>query len=274
MEVEAGDFAPPVASRPAILRVVSFNVHHGNDIPGLARSIRTNAELCTADVFLLQEIESFPAEGKSRARRLAEALGLNYVYAPARLKEAGDGTHGLAVLSRLPLRDIEVIPLKQFSLGVNTRRRIALGATVQLGVRKLRLYNVHLDTRINAQQRMEQLQPVLEAASRTKTDAVVIGGDFNTNPFYWLLPVVPVFRSNQAKAVDEYMKDGGFDAPLAQAGGTARKLGGRFRVDAIYSRGLEVKGAAVEDGVALSDHFPIWVDLAWPEKLDDAAAKP
>ncbi len=273
LEVEAENLGAS-APVPEIVRVVSFNVHHGDDIPGLARSIRSSAELSSADVFLLQEIESFPAEGKSRTRRLAEALGLSYAYAPARLKEAGDGTHGLAVLSRFPLRDIEVIPLKQFSLGVNTRRRIALAATVDLGARKLRLYNVHLDTRINAHQRIEQLHPVLEAASGAKTDAAVIGGDFNTNPFYWLLPVLPVFRSNQAKLVDDEMKKSGFDAPLAQAGGTARKLGGRFRVDAIYSRSLEIKGAAVEDGVAVSDHFPIWVDFAWPVKPTNNSAKP
>jgi endonuclease/exonuclease/phosphatase family metal-dependent hydrolase len=251
--------------------VVSFNVHHGDDLPALLRSLRTHAELCAADVFLLQEIESFPAEGKSRTRRLAEALGLNYVYAPARLKEAGDGTHGLAVLSRFPLTSIEVIPLKQYNLGVNTRRRIALGVTVEVGARKLRVYNVHLDTRINARQRIEQLQPVLEAAGAAPADAVVVGGDFNTNPLYWLLPVLPLFRSNQAKAVDDHMKKSGFTTPFSETGGTMKKWGGRYRVDAIYSRGVGLRGSGVEEGVTVSDHFPIWVDVAWPEKPEQKA---
>ncbi len=251
--------------------MVSFNVHHGDDVPGLARSIQRNPELCSADAFLLQEIESFPTEGASRTRRLAEALGLNYVYAPARLKEAGDGTHGLAVLSRFPLSEIEVIPLEQYNLGVNTRQRIALAVSLQLGERRLRLYNVHLDTRINARQRIEQLQPVLEAAGRQGLNELVIGGDFNTNPVYWLLLVLPIFRSNQAKAVDEYMNEKGFAAPFAEAGGTMKKWCGRFRVDSIYSRGLTVKGFGVEQSVTVSDHFPVWVDLSWPEKPAKAA---
>ncbi|MGH9814101.1 MAG: endonuclease/exonuclease/phosphatase family protein, partial [Candidatus Acidiferrales bacterium] len=192
-------------------------------------------------------------------------LRLNYVYAPARLKEAGDATHGLAVLSRFPLREVEVIPLKQYNLGVNTRQRIALGVTLELGKRRLRLYNVHLDTRINARQRLEQLQPVVEAARRHAVAETVIGGDFNTNPLYWLLPVLPIFRSNQAKVVDDHMKEKGFVTPFAEAGGTSKKWGGRFRVDAIYSRGLTVKSFAVEESVAISDHFPLWVDLAWPK---------
>ena len=266
---ESGQLAAAPGAAPEIIRVVSFNVHHGDDVPALVQSIQTNAALCSADVFLLQEIESFPAEGQSRTRRLAEALRLNYVYAPARLKEAGDATHGLAVLSRFPLREVEVIPLKQYNLGVNTRQRIALGVTLELGKRRLRLYNVHLDTRINARQRLEQLQPVVEAARRHTVAETVIGGDFNTNPLYWLLPVLPIFRSNQAKVVDDHMKEKGFVTPFAEAGGTSRKWGGRFRVDAIYSRGLAVKSFAVEESVAISDHFPLWVDVAWPEKPSD-----
>jgi endonuclease/exonuclease/phosphatase family metal-dependent hydrolase len=263
LEVEIGELATPPAAAPQTLRVVSFNVHHGDDMPALIRSLQTHAELCAADVFLLQEIESFPAEGRSRTRRLAEALNLNYVYAPARLKEAGDGTHGVAVLSRFRLSSVEVILLKRYNLGVNTRRRIALGVTVEVGERKLRVYNVHLDTRINARQRLEQLQPVLDATNGAAVDAVILGGDFNTNPFYWALPVLPIFRSNQAKAIDTHVKQNGFTTPFSETGGTMKKWGGRYRVDAIYSRGLEVKGFAVEDGIAVSDHFPLWVDLAW-----------
>lgn len=255
--------APPVTA-PETIRVVSFNVHHGDDIPGLARSIQAHPGLCTAHVFLLQEIESYPAEGASRARKLAEALGMNYVYAPARFKEKVPGTHGLAILSRFPLRDIEVIPLKRYKLGVNTRRRIALGATLELGGRRLRLYNVHLDTRINARERIEQLQPIVEAAKRQSIGEAVIGGDFNTNPFYWLLPLLPVFRSNQAKAVDDYMKQHQFETPFAQSGGTVKKWMGKFRVDTVYSRGLRAGAYGVEDGVRISDHFPLWVDLTLP----------
>ncbi|MGH9789463.1 MAG: endonuclease/exonuclease/phosphatase family protein [Candidatus Acidiferrales bacterium] len=266
LEPESGQLATAPAGAPGVIRIVSFNVHHADDVPALTLAIQRNSGLCSADVFLLQEMESFPAEGASRTRKLAERLGLNYVYAPARLKEAGDGTHGLAVLSRFPLSEVEVIPLKQYGLGVNTRRRIALGVTLELGERRLRLYNVHLDTRINARQRIEQLQPIVEAARRYGAAEVVIGGDFNTNPFYWLLPVLPVFRSNQAKAVDDFMGQKGFATPFAEAGGTIRKWGGRFRVDTIYGRGLTARGFAVEESVAVSDHFPVWVDLAWTEK--------
>jgi len=270
---EVGPTLPAPHAIPSVVRVVSFNVHDGDDIPALVMAVRSHAELCSADVWLLQEVEAFPAEGKSRTQRLAEALGLNYVYAPARLKEAGDGTHGLAILSRFPMSDIEVVPLKQFQLGVNTRRRIALGVTLHLGERRLRVYNLHLDTRINADQRIEQLRDVVEAAQRQPLREVILGGDFNTNPIYWLLPLLPVFRSNQAKAVDDYMKQNGFAAPFAEGSGTVSKWYGKYRVDAVYARGLAVRRWNVESGVSVSDHFPLWVDLVVPPAETENAAR-
>jgi endonuclease/exonuclease/phosphatase family metal-dependent hydrolase len=264
---EVRELLPPPTAVPVAVRVVSFNVHYAHDVSLLAQSIRDNPNLRTADLLLIQEIESYPAEGASRARKLAKALQLNYVYAPARRTEAGVGTHGLAILSRYPLSDIEVLPLPRYDLGFNTRRRIALGATLSLPGRRLRVYNVHLDTRINTRDRIEQLRPVVEAADSHAVKEVVIGGDFNTNPFRWLFHRIPFFRSDQAGAVDAFMQENGFQAPLAEIGATLHKKLFRARVDALYAHGVKTQAAGVEREVETSDHYPVWVDVAWPTEL-------
>lgn len=259
---EVGQLLPAPAEAPARLRIVSFNVHSAPDVPALAESIRSNPGLRDADIFLIQEIEDHESEGKSRARRLAELLKLNFVYAPARRTDDG-GTHGLAILSRFPLKNIEVLPLPQFDLKYNTRPRIALAATVDLAGRPLRLHNLHLDTRINAAQRLEQLRPVVEAARRQPLAQVIVGGDFNTNPVRWAFSVLPVFRSDQAGAVDDFMKENGFATPLAESSSTSNSFF-KVRLDSIYLRGLVARQAAVERTVEVSDHFPVWVDIVWP----------
>ena len=271
---EAASFAPAVGQTPDRLRVVSFNVHYARDLTALAESFRATPALRDADVFLLQEIESYAAEGGSRSRKLAEALRLNYVYAPARTTRAG-GTHGLAILSKFPLTEIEVLPLPRNDLGSKTRRRIALGATVQVGEQRLRLFNVHLDTRINIAERRAQLALVLEAAKKFSGAPVLIGGDFNTNPFRWAWGGrLPFLRSNQAAALDAFMAKQGFKTPLAESGSTTRGRLWRARLDAIYIRGLEARGSAVERQVSVSDHFPVWLDLAWPPATSGAGAPP
>ena len=269
---ESAQFAPPVATPPDRLRIVSFNVHYARDLALLAESFRASATLREADLVLIQEIESYGSEGASRARKLAEALRLNYVYAPARITRAG-GTHGLAILSRHPLSDIEVLPLPHNDLGAKTRRRIALGATVEIGGQRLRLYNVHLDTRINIAERRAQLQPVLDVARRQAIEAVLIGGDFNTNPFRWAWSGrLPFLRSNQAAQLDYFMIEQGFATPLAESGSTSRRTLWRVRLDSIYIRGLEARGSDVEREVDVSDHFPVWLDVAWPPAASRATS--
>lgn len=263
LQPEVRHLVPPSSLVPDKIRLVTFNVHSGRDLPALAESIGAHPTLRNADIFLLQEIESYESEGASRTRKLAEALQFNYVYAPARATDEG-GTHGLAILSRFPLSDIEVLPLKQYDLNYKTRRRIALAATLDVAGRPLRVYNLHLDTRLNTKDRLEQLRPVVEAALAQPVADVVIGGDFNTNAFRWLFHVLPIFRSDQAGAVDDFMKENGFETPFAEAGPTSRKRLLRFRLDSLYSRGLPVGKFGVERSVESSDHVPLWMELLWP----------
>jgi endonuclease/exonuclease/phosphatase family metal-dependent hydrolase len=276
LKLESANILPPVEAAPETVRVVSFNVKLGLDVGKLARFIQENATLARADIFLIQEIESFPDEGASRTRKLAERLRLNYVYAPARhqLREEKNGTHGLAILSRYPLQDLEILPLPFFKLRVRSRRRIALAATVVVPGGSLRLYNLHLDTRLNVQQRLVQLQPVVDAAQANASAPVIIGGDFNTNPFRWAWSSLPWFRSGQAVAVDKYLAEAGFTTPLTEAGSTARRGWMRFRLDSLYSRGVTVGEHGIVREGDVSDHYPLWMDLEWPPENSRPAPEP
>jgi endonuclease/exonuclease/phosphatase family metal-dependent hydrolase len=253
--VVAHETAPD--AQPGAVRVVTFNVHFGADVPGLARAIRSNPRLSQADILLLQEIESHP--GDDRAARLAEALRLNLVYAPARVER--DGTHGLAILSRYPMKNLEVLRLKRYDLGYRgTRRRIAMAATVDLPGRSVRVYNVHLDTRLTPAERLLQLEPVV--AEAVKQPAAIVGGDFNTiTAVPSLLPLLPLPLPgySQAEGLDAYMKAQGFATPFASIGSTHRFP---MRLDAVFAKGLAVAGQGKEISVDVSDHFPLWVDVS------------
>lgn len=263
-EPELSTTQPSAAAMPHSLRIACFNVHYGREPLKLAQSLRDNKELSQADILLIQEIENHAREGSSRAAQLAAVLGFNYVYAPARTTESG-GTHGLAIFSRYPLRDIEVIQLPQYNLHFNTRSRIALAATVEVGETALRVYNLHLDTRLNPDERREQLRPALERARAQPLARVVVGGDFNTSPFRWLGHVFPVFRSNQANTLDQYMHAQGFETRFVRGGPTTtRRRFMPFRLDTLYTRGLQVRASGVAYTVAGSDHVPVWIEVAWP----------
>jgi endonuclease/exonuclease/phosphatase family metal-dependent hydrolase len=262
-----GDGLPataPEATSPATLRLVTFNVEYGEDVSGLARAFQENAALAQADVILLQEIRSFPEEGSSRASRLAAALGMGYVYAAAR--SIGTGTHGLAILSRLPFDGVAVMELPHADLPTGSERRIALTVTVHTGAGPLQLIDVHLDTRLNVADRLLQLRPaVIDAPTR-----VVVAGDFNTNPMLWafnLMPLMPLQalgKESQAVALNEYMDSLGFDNTTADFGPTATFPLVAPKLDSIYTRDVTSVPGGVERSVRLSDHWPVWVDLTLP----------
>jgi endonuclease/exonuclease/phosphatase family metal-dependent hydrolase len=239
------------------VRIVSFNVQYARDVPRLAAAIRGAPAIASADVMLVQEIEDRPGEGGSRAERLAAALGLEHVYAPARATGDG-GTRGLAVLSRFAARDLEIIRLP--NPHPSFPPRIGMSVTLDAAGAPLRVYNVHLDTRINPGERAAQLGPVVEAARRDPHQRVVVGGDFNTLPFGWLSRVVPFPLLAATRLVDRMFTDCGFAAPLARIGRTHRAP---VRLDAIYLRGMEPMPGGVARDVLVSDHHPVWIDVRW-----------
>src|SRR5215467_12606956 len=115
-----------VTQPPAVgtsLRIVTYNIHMGPDIPGLISAIKGNTQLASADVFFFEEIESHPSDGKSQAEMLAEALGMNYAYAPAWTYPDG-GTHGVACLSRFPITEPQVLHLPYYELEGASELRI------------------------------------------------------------------------------------------------------------------------------------------------------
>lgn len=241
------------------LRVVTYNVHL-ETAAGIIQAIEHNARLRAADLLLLQEMEARDREGATRAEQVAKALGMNFAYAPGYGLRSG-GSHGVAILSRFPLRDIEVIELPYYHVVVNSARRVALGATLNLGGKDLRVYSVHLDNRISPARRQKQLAPVLRAA--TSFDGpVVIAGDLNTSPFCWAWALLPLPCGQQDDAAEESARKYGFDTPVSNSGATFKWLS--MKLDAIYLRGLETGDSAVEHSVRLSDHLPLWLDLELP----------
>jgi endonuclease/exonuclease/phosphatase family metal-dependent hydrolase len=263
--VAGAELVQPPGAPAAVdaLRVITWNVEYGEGVEGLAAAVAGDPALAGAAVILVQEIESHPSEGTSRPQRLAEALGMGWAYAPAR--EEGDGTHGLAILSALPLENVMVKELAHVDLPVADYPRIALAADVVVGGAPLRLVDVHLDTRMSVSDRLVQLRPaVIDAPA-----AAVVGGDFNMMPYVWAggaIPLAPVDQTadtDQAPIIDAFMRALDFATPTAELGATQHSLLlGELRLDALYPRGIRAGASGIERDIDLSDHWPVWVDLS------------
>lgn len=251
--------AAVAAPTAGTLRVVTYNVH-GIDGDALYDALAAQRATADADVYVLQEVERRPGEAISRACVTAERLGRRCVYAPGH-ELPGGGDLGVALLTRAPVTDVELVELPYVSTVVRSGRRVALGATLATEAGPLRLYAVHLDNRIGPSDRVRQLAPVLTAA-RAHQLPTVIAGDMNTSPFEFLGHLVPVPTGRQARRLEASVRAAGFATPATEVGATSRFLG--MRLDAIYTRGVTVTHAEVAGDVDASDHLPLWADVVVP----------
>jgi endonuclease/exonuclease/phosphatase family metal-dependent hydrolase len=257
----AGTAAAAVGGFSGTLRVATYNVQDGGaPLDELARAFTSDPALAHADVVLLQEEEAFPGEPAPRAAELAQALGMGWFYAPARPTLDGTGTFGNAILSRFPMSDLEVLDLPHAD---NKLQRIAIRAALDLGGTTAYVVSTQLDTTINFTTRVLQLHPVvIDMPPRA-----LVGGDFNTNPYLWDhgdVPVVPdsvVVDTDQAALLDDYMGGLDFANGTAELGATEVRYGVQSRLDAVYARGFTPMDGGVVRSIALSDHWPVWVDV-------------
>ena len=213
------------------LSVVSFNIAWAQGVDSALTVLRGEPALRDADVILLQEMDA-PA-----TQRMAEALGMHYVYYPATLHPKTRRDFGNAVLSRWPITSDAKIVLPHIAR-LRRTQRIATAATVRVDGRDVRVYSAHLGTvaEIGFDARRDQLRAVL--ADAAQHEHVIVGGDMNEP---WI---------------------GGFAAGFGYAWPT--REGPRTalvgRVDHIFLRGLQsAASGTVADNRGASDHRPVWV---------------
>ena len=237
------------------LTIVSLNLAMRGDVDRIATELQA-IEAERADVMVLQEVARDARGETNVAHQLGERLGLNTVYreAPGRDDEP---PFGLAVLSRLPVTDARVLALKRFNLTFTSRDRMALVVTVDTPDGPLRICNVHLDTRINTGDRLDQVSGIVEELARSPGRAIV-AGDFNTNDYLWLFHTIPLpAPGRQATGLEQFMAKHGLHS-VFEDGPTHDAL--RMRLDWVFVRGLRATARSIHP-VDVSDHHALVVSV-------------
>jgi endonuclease/exonuclease/phosphatase family metal-dependent hydrolase len=242
---------PCVPASDRAFSVVSLNLAKESDSTRIVDAISRVPRLRDADLFLFQEVMT-GSPASSVAEEAARRLGYSAAF---RAAAPNVSDQGLALVSRYSIEDVELMPLKACDLRIRGRNRFAMSATIQTPWGDVRVWNAHLDTRINAEERLEQLQPVIDEASR-QSGPQLIGGDFNTNNLIWLGSIVPIPGGpSHGAAIRSAMKRHGFETPFLRKTNTYPAF--RRHLDWIFVRELRSLAASVEPAL-FSDHNAIW----------------
>ncbi|OGP15309.1 MAG: hypothetical protein A3F89_01425 [Deltaproteobacteria bacterium RIFCSPLOWO2_12_FULL_50_11] len=195
-----------VIDHPALkpfYRAVAWNVERGIHLEGINHILRTHPILKEADVLLVTETDIGMARSGNRnvAREMADALGMNYFFAPSYLNlakgcgvehefegENSLGIHGNAILSRYPIEDPEIEVLKNAHDKMRGREKRlgsqrALIASICFPQKKVKAVCAHLDARSTQSHRALQMRCILDTLQKYRGGSTLIGGDWNTSTY-------------------------------------------------------------------------------------------
>jgi endonuclease/exonuclease/phosphatase family metal-dependent hydrolase len=238
--------------------VVSNNIRWrgGEDLTTLIELFKHDKEIGGATILGLQEVD----RNKKRtgyvntARKIADSLGMYYAWAappspPSDKKQTEEET-GVAILSPYPLTDVKRIVLPKE--GPGGRRRVAVGATILIGKKSLRVYSVHAETRISSKAKLEQFRAVLEDLTRfDKSLPTIVLGDFNT------------WQPDAVTETHRLFTTNNFATPFDRKQPTWRTFLIKLKLDWLWMRGLTAKASGIDRNVELSDHWPLWSEASF-----------
>jgi endonuclease/exonuclease/phosphatase family metal-dependent hydrolase len=180
-------------------------------------------------------------------RRIADALGMSWVYYPAAVHPKLGHDFGNAVLSRWPIIEDEKLMLPHIG-GLRHAQRIATAVTVLVGTVRVRVYSTHLGTPsdIRPSKRRDQARTIL--ADAAAYPLVIVAGDMNSH------------------GIGKEFVAGGFLWPTEHNHFTTAL----FNWDHVFFKGFTPPAldqrftGVVRDTLGTSDHDPVWAVAQLP----------
>ncbi|HEX6715949.1 MAG TPA: endonuclease/exonuclease/phosphatase family protein [Pyrinomonadaceae bacterium] len=241
---------------PSQIKVISYNIRwrSGDDLKELIKALQNDPELGGASIVALQEVDRHKKRtgNKNTVKMIADGLGMHYAWAaPPSPKPDDEEETGVALLSVYPLTDVRRIVLPH--PGPNQRRRVALGATVEIGNCKWRVYSAHAETRIPLDEKMEQFKAVLDDLAQFPAHMpAIIMGDLNT------------WQPDAGRKTAKVFSDAGLKTPFGDQTTFRRRIifvPIKLKLDWVWLRGLEASSFGIHRKLEVSDHFPLWTNI-------------
>jgi len=228
------------SSRP-VLRVLTYNIHHGEGTDGkfdYDRLVKTIRQL-NPDVIALQEVDKSTrrAKGVDQAAMLAKRLKMHHVFGNA-LHYSG-GQYGEAILSRFPIQSAKTHALP-YRFGNEPRIALAAHIIPDNGLPKFELVATLLCHQEEVT-RLDQVKRLNSLFYSSGSTPVILTGDFNALP--------------ESAPMQLLLKQNWKDAVAPQS-----------RIDYILLRKSDpwvlIKTTVVDEPI-VSDHDPVLSVLTW-----------
>ncbi len=241
------------------LTVMSYNIRLGIGVqyePGSLydmpwgknlQAVIAEIRLVDPDIVGLQEVA-----GAGQARKLGNALNMNYAYVGHQTKRSGGSWWGVAILSKHPILKSRGVDIS-FSRG---NQKAIIVATLDMGGRTATFISAHKDKDLTDG---DSIARIMEVASRIQGPITLIG-DFNIHP---------TESNGRLELITKRFVD--TSAAVKTKGAQAVKNAGTFlysgrQIDYVFSdpRYFTVEDVGVtQKPVPASDHLSYFAKLKW-----------
>ncbi len=171
------------AGEPVRLRVLSYNIHHGEGVDGKL-DLQRIADVISSvkpDIVALQEVDQNVKRtgGVDQPAELARLTKMNVAFGPN--IDLQGGKYGNAVLARFPIARSTNHLLPRLSGG---EQRGVIEAEIKLpdSDAHVTLLATHLDHRSDHRERIESAKVINRLASKHGDHAMLLAGDLNATP--------------------------------------------------------------------------------------------
>jgi endonuclease/exonuclease/phosphatase family metal-dependent hydrolase len=246
----AGDRRADERRASPLLRVLTYNIHHGEGLDGRVDLERQAAIMSreAPDLIALQEVDARTARsgGVDQLAELARLTGMSPVFGKA--MDFQGGAYGVGVLSRVPLRRVKN---RRLPGSPGREPRTALSVEVDPGERgpRVQFTTTHLDNGREAVDKLAQASFLANAISPDADDAGILAGDMNTR-----------FDTPPMQLLARRWTDTFVEPPPDPSGRPRR------RIDYVMVRPADawrVVEARFVSAPMASDHQPMLVVLEW-----------
>ncbi|AMV35951.1 endonuclease/exonuclease/phosphatase family protein [Planctomyces sp. SH-PL62] len=254
--------SPALAGAQDVIKLATFNIHHGEGTDGKLDLKRVADVVRGADVIAFQEIDvrfGDRSGGVDQAEQLGKELGGNFAFGPNLLR--GEGSYGVALVTRFPIVGHTNHRLPRSEGRDKAEPRGLLECRLDVDGKPLRVYVTHLAHDSGADRAL-QVARVREIVAASP-DPWVVMGDFN------LRPDSADYRTLTApepgpRFIDAWTVAGKGPGDTIGVHGTRSA-----RIDYVFTSGplaagLVAGSARVDVETIASDHQPVFVDLRFP----------
>lgn len=238
-----------LAQSPITLRVMTYNIHHGEgidqklDLERIAKLILD----AKADIVALQEVDRGVrrTQGRDLPGELAKLTGMTAAFEKNITYQGGD--YGNAILTRFPIRKSKNTHYKM--IRPNEQRGV-LQLVLDVGERDVLFMNTHIDSRPDDSERLLNADELKQIVAEAGATPIILCGDFNSLPGTRTHEKMKAFLTDTWEIVG---KGEGFSFPVQPPA---------KRIDYIYISKATIDPVKIEvlQSIA-SDHLPVVAEL-------------